>query len=1193
VTQFTETYTGFTPFGQIKETVIYPDGVPNVYDLTADANGSTTSSYVLTSQVGTYTSSALDVASGIRSNTITFTTTGPDTVKPNITSLNVNQTSISPGGTFTFSYTISDRGGSGLNRAELFRTPDSGGRPDASRWAGIKSNAHSGDGPVNGTFTDSLSTPGTYWYGLHAVDGAGNTAFEPDPPGPIRVTVSSACTQPSITTNPSDQSVTSGQQATLSVVAAGSGPLSYQWYQGSSGITSNPVSGATSSSLTVQPSATTSYWVRVSNSCGSANSGAATVFVNSNTLPDLTISATVASGYASGQSGVQIPVTVSRSGASLPTTSPYVLARLYWSSSPSFGASAVQLWQSNSIGPDFPVSTLNSSGSRGVTATVTLPAVTASGTYYIFAYVDPPTETYPGGFFSESNESNNIVPYQVSVTVTDGPFVTISPSSGPQQTTRFVTSGTGFTPNGQVRRFLIFPNTVTQEIAGTTASASGQFTLSFTSDCSSTVGTYGEYFIDVATNRQSNTAQQTVTASAGCNAPAISISPQTGPQLTTTFNISGSGFTPNGAVRRLVVSPDGVTREATGTTANGQGQISISSATDCATAAGSYTVWMVDSATGRESTRAQEVVAASEGCALALSLLASPQTGPLGTAFNYTGSGFTRSGTATLSITRGDGQPGNGGKYNTDAAGNVSFVVTALSNDPAGTWTMRLTDDATGRQTSTTVQYTSTQPTGTDVMYYTASSVDVTVPDNTQLAPGETRQKVWRLQNAGTNTWSNYRLVFVPGTVNGNQSVNLSGTSSVTVNASPGQWVNTPNLPVTAPPSSGTYYSYWQMQNGSGVAFGARIYVKIRVVAQQNRSLSYGSRGGQLGTADSPKSKSAYNADPVNTATGNYNFESSDLRMAGRGLGLEFGRAYNSLDATGGPVGRGWSHSFNIYLTDTGGANPLRPLQRRQSARLRQPVRDGRVPAELPGLLRPPRQERRQHLDADEARPAGLPVRRRRQTQLRAGPQREPHQPHLLGREPNAGHGRLGPLAQPLVLGLAAHVRLGPRRPHAPVRLRRLLEPGLVPRREQQPQLLLLRRVGPPVAGRGRARQQPPRQHLRRRGPRGDADQRARLSLDVRLQRRRLDLRLRPEQPRGRRGKPFLQVHAGHELQHPAHGRPPRQLGGRALRRPQQPRADLGPPEQLLLLPVRRRGQRHRAHRPAPEHAAGRLRREE
>lgn len=923
LTTFTETYTGFTPFGGITENVIYPNGGVNPFHLTADVNGRTSVTFPLTSQVGTYTSTATDDVTGTHSNTITYTVTGPDTVSPTVVSFNVSPNSIAPGGTLNFSYTISDAGGSGLNRVELFRTPDSGGHPDATQWAVVKTNSASGNGPLNGTFTDSLSANGTYWYGIHVFDNAGNQpGFEPDPPGPLRVTVSTACTPPSIASQPSDQSISSGQQATLSVSASGSGPLSFQWFQGSSGNTSSPV-GANSSSLTVQPSATTSYWARVSNSCGSADSNAATVFVNSPVLPDLTITAGVAGSYASGQTGVQVPVTVFRTGGSLPATNSSVLARLYWSTTSSFGPSAVQLWESDGTKPDFPVSVLNSSGSRGVTATFSLPAVSTSGTYFILAYVDPPTSSFPNGFYSESDESNNVAAFPVSVTVTNGPFVNVSPASGPQLTTRFITTGTGFTPNGQVRRFLTFPNTSSpQEIAGTTADAAGQFSLSFTTDCSSSVGTYTESFLDVAANRPSNSVTETVTASSGCNAPTISIAPQSGPQLTTTFTISGSGFTPGGAVRELVVSPDGVTREVSGTTASGQGQVSKPFTTDCTTAAGSYTVWMVDVASGRESTRAQEVVTASSGCAVAPALQVSQPSGPLGTAFGYTGTGFTRNSTATLSVTRGDGQPGNGGKYNTDSAGGVSFVVTSLSSDPTGTWTMRLTDDATGQQASVTVQYTSTQQTGADVMYYTASTVDVTIPDNSQLAPGESRNKVWRIQNAGTNTWTNYRLVFVPGTVNGNQSINLSGVSSVAVNAAPGQWVNTPDLPVTAPATSGTFYSYWQMQNSSGVPFGARIYVKIRVVPPQSRTLSYGSRNGGLGTGDSPQSKSGHNGDPVNTATGNYNFESTDLRVPGRGLDFEFGRAYNSQDATPGPLGRGWSHSFNIYLTDFSTATP-------------------------------------------------------------------------------------------------------------------------------------------------------------------------------------------------------------------------------------------------------------------------------
>jgi hypothetical protein len=90
-----------------------------------------------------------------------------------------------------------------------------------------------------------------------------------------------SCTAPAITSGPtaSPSSITAGQSSTLSVAASGTTPLTYQWYVGSSGTTTNPVSGGTNSSVTVTPSSTTTYWVRVSNSCGSVNSANVTVTV--------------------------------------------------------------------------------------------------------------------------------------------------------------------------------------------------------------------------------------------------------------------------------------------------------------------------------------------------------------------------------------------------------------------------------------------------------------------------------------------------------------------------------------------------------------------------------------------------------------------------------------------------------------------------------------------------------------------------------------------------------------------------------------------------------------------------------------------------------------------------------------------------------------------------------------------------
>ena len=92
------------------------------------------------------------------------------------------------------------------------------------------------------------------------------------------------CAGPVIGTHPQSQTIQSGQTATMSVSASGTTPLSYQWYRGSSGDTSNPISGATSSSYTTPAlTQTTSYWVRVSNSCGYADSNTAAITVASDT----------------------------------------------------------------------------------------------------------------------------------------------------------------------------------------------------------------------------------------------------------------------------------------------------------------------------------------------------------------------------------------------------------------------------------------------------------------------------------------------------------------------------------------------------------------------------------------------------------------------------------------------------------------------------------------------------------------------------------------------------------------------------------------------------------------------------------------------------------------------------------------------------------------------------------------------
>lgn len=88
------------------------------------------------------------------------------------------------------------------------------------------------------------------------------------------------CTSPVITQQPRSESVNRGEFVTLEVKARGS-TLQYQWYRGVSGDTKTPVpylgTGGNTFTLIADPSSVGSYWVRVSNACGSIDSVAAAV----------------------------------------------------------------------------------------------------------------------------------------------------------------------------------------------------------------------------------------------------------------------------------------------------------------------------------------------------------------------------------------------------------------------------------------------------------------------------------------------------------------------------------------------------------------------------------------------------------------------------------------------------------------------------------------------------------------------------------------------------------------------------------------------------------------------------------------------------------------------------------------------------------------------------------------------------
>jgi len=111
---------------------------------------------------------------------------------------------------------------------------------------------------------------------------------------------------------------------------------------------------------------------------------------------------------------------------------------------------------------------------------------------------------------------------------------------------------------------------------------------------------------------------------------------------------------------------------------------------------------------------------------------------------------------------------------------------------------------------------------------------DVTIPDGTTYAPGASFTKTWRLQNAGTCTWSGYSLVFDSGD-------QMNGTSPTAIgNVSLGQEVDV-SVTLTAPAAAGSYRGYWRIRNASGVLIpvlggtqGKSFFVDIKVVVSSS-----------------------------------------------------------------------------------------------------------------------------------------------------------------------------------------------------------------------------------------------------------------------------------------------------------------------------------------------------------------------
>lgn len=100
---------------------------------------------------------------------------------------------------------------------------------------------------------------------------------------------------------------------------------------------------------------------------------------------------------------------------------------------------------------------------------------------------------------------------------------------------------------------------------------------------------------------------------------------------------------------------------------------------------------------------------------------------------------------------------------------------------------------------------------------------DVTIPDNTPIAPGGQFVKTWAIQNTGTCAWdAGYNLVFLNGSSLG------AGSPATIPPVQPGQTVNI-SLNMVAPTTPGRYVSVWQIRASNGALFGTKMDAVIVV----------------------------------------------------------------------------------------------------------------------------------------------------------------------------------------------------------------------------------------------------------------------------------------------------------------------------------------------------------------------------
>lgn len=213
----------------------------------------------------------------------------------------------------------------------------------------------------------------------------------------------------------------------------------------------------------------------------------------------------------------------------------------------------------------------------------------------------------------------------------------------------------------------------------------------------------------------------------------------------------------------------------------------------------------------------------------------------------------------------------------------------------------------------------------------TAQNTPVLIPG--YVFVGTNNGRVLKFDLAGTQLWSN-TLPFsspVSSPIFASGKVFAASTDAtlyvIDANTGSGLATFTTGGALFAAPSIASNRVIIGSDDAKVYALGPALPTNVTFAAQP-AAHRYGVRGDE-----------AYAADPVSTSTGNFVYSGRDIATgAGRGIAAGFGRSYNSLDAaTDGPLGFGWTHSYDISLSVGTGSVTARASDGRQDVYTKNP----------------------------------------------------------------------------------------------------------------------------------------------------------------------------------------------------------------------------------------------------------------